>query len=196
MRYVYRRKVLALARITTAALTVLLLSSACYFFRGTPNYGRYGRLESAVQTNIGTFSRGQQVYFLENQTFTASLEALEIGWHLEAEQALNYRYEVTASDESAVIYAIPHNPEYAYRLEGIGFFTRKIKITRPMGAWAGGVFIVRDAAGTQPQIKGIVCRTELSEITQPVTPILQSNEPVCSDGAEKVRDYVDYISTH
>ncbi len=179
-----RRLFIAFATVSTTLISL----TACFTNR-VPNYGPYGRFESAAPTYIGTFNRAQQAYFLENPTFTSSFEDLRLSWspnRLESEHSLNYRYIVKVEDESVFISAIPRHADFAYRQDSLGFFSWKTKIERPMTAYVGGVFIIKNSDGVPQATKGIICRSNQPGITSPPAPSLQASEPTCNIGTEQI----------
>jgi len=185
-RFTFRGRRLLITFATVS--TVLISLSACFMTSG-PNYGPYGRFESAAPTYIGTFNHAQQAYFLEKSTFTSSFEDLRLSWspnHLEHEHSLNYRYVVRVEEESAFIYATPSHADFAYRQDSFGVFSWRTKVERPMAAYVGGVFIIKSSTGVPQATRGIICRSNQPRTTPPPAPILQASKLTCNTGTKQI----------
>lgn len=98
----------------------ILMAIALPSFLNQANRAR----ESEAQTYVGTMSRGQQAYFLENGAFAQSIEELQ----LDFSESTIYRYglEVDASGTRVLITATP--------------------LEDPINHYAGAVFAVSDSS--------------------------------------------------
>lgn len=68
-----------------------------------PTSGSGNAREAEAKTYLGSINRVQQGYFLEKQTFAASLPALELGIQAKTD---NYRYSIVTTPDAAFVYGI------------------------------------------------------------------------------------------
>lgn len=126
--------------------------------------GTFKGKQAEAKQNIGSMNRSQQAYFLENDTFTNSVETLGIGI---LTQTVNYDYSIRATKTAAFHYAI----------------ARKGK--KDIKSYVGGVFAV-PATNVDPKAHkdemtpvGIVCEALRPGSTTPTAPTLVKGVPTC-----------------
>ena len=149
--------VLAIFTVLGIGSVLLVLPS----FLSVASCGQKGKQAEAKQ-NIGSTNRAQQAYFLDNQTFANSMEAMGIGIK---PQTVNYNYSVRTTKTTAFHYGIARRK------------TEK--------SYVGAVFVV-PATNVNPATNksevntaSIICEALRPGSTTPTAPTLQKGVPTC-----------------
>jgi type II secretory pathway pseudopilin PulG len=125
--------------------------------------------QAEARQNIGAMNRAQQAYFLEENTFTNSIEKLGIGIRA---QTVNYDYSIQATPKAVFNYGV----------------SRKNGVT----SYVGAVFVVpttpSNSSTTENEVNtvAIVCEANSPRTARPAAPIYQKSKPVCSPGTQKL----------
>jgi serine/threonine protein kinase len=125
--------------------------------------------QAEARQNIGAMNRAQQAYFLEENTFTNSIEKLGIGIRA---QTVNYDYSIQATPKAVFNYGV----------------SRKNGVT----SYVGAVFVVpttpSNSSTTENEVNtvAIVCEANSPRTARPAAPIYQKSKPVCSPGTRKL----------
>lgn len=139
------------------------------------------------RTTVGAMNRGQQAYWLENNTFAQSVEALEIGIRPETQ---NYRYFTQSLDNAAFQYGISLHPQVFKRKPGniLGIFPRRGK-EYALPSYLGVVWVKpnpnADSDGTQTDIQlfSILCESTYPYLLEEsFQPIAHNGDFSCPEG--------------
>lgn len=130
--------------------------------------------QAEAKQNISAMNRSQQAYFLDNKTFSNSLESLGVGIPT---QTTNYNYLTRGTKTTAFSYGISR------------------KGTKDIKSYVGGVFLVPattvDPKADKQEITtvGIVCEAISPSMTQPTAPTLLKGIPSCGFGTKDLSRY-------
>lgn len=125
--------------------------------------------QAEARQNVGAMNRAQQAYFLEENTFTNSIEKLGIGIRA---QTVNYDYSIQATPKAVFNYGVS-------RKNGVK-------------SYVGAVFVVpttnSNSSPTEHEVNtvAILCEANSPGTARPVAPIYQKSKPVCSPGTRKL----------
>jgi hypothetical protein len=129
---------------------------------------------SEGKTYVGSMNRGQQAFWVENQTFGTSIPALNLGVKTET---TNYKYDLQSFEMVSYQYAVPKVDEAK--------------------SFVGAVFLVSEnenkqsSQNTEPKQNAtkelttvpIVCESQEKGVKRKLLkPILQNGKPICAEG--------------
>lgn len=120
-------------------------------------------LEATAKQIVGAMTRSQQSYFLENNRFATSLEALELNI---SPETIGHSYSIAQSNQSAIQYGI----------------SQKINLR----SYVGAVTIVAIGSG-EFNTAGIVCENIQPGTFRPAPPIVSGNGTLsCAPGTQPI----------
>lgn len=163
--------------VTMITLTILGVSTSFLALSQTNKYGGNKARLLEARNFIGALNRSQQAYYLENNSFSNSIEKLEIGIKT---QTQNYTYSTKATSKAVFNYAVPRR-EYLSQ----GWFGLE---KRPFYGFVGGVFVKSEKVGNKEEITtiAILCIAENQATTPPATPTYKNGVLSCGAGTNLI----------
>ena len=152
---------------------VLWIAFLAYFslvHDSTPTYGEQAR----VRQYLRTINNAQQVYFLDEKSFTDSYTELEVPPF----SSKYYRLTIKPQSESVITYAVP---EQSYETDRWLFFTRENK-NKPLYGYVSGISYLADGSFAK-----VVCINETLGKYKIQQPNLINNKLVCHWGTKKIK---------
>jgi type IV pilus assembly protein PilA len=148
----------------TILLTILAATALSFIACGG---GHNNARKSEAKQYVGSMNRAQQAKYAENGAFSNSINALGLGIKT---QTSNYNYSTIATKKAAFIYAVSRSE------------------TKNLPSYVGAVFLVpvSPVAKNEKISVAILCQAKSSGNTQPPSPILQNDVPVCAAGSSEV----------
>ncbi len=124
---------------------------------------------SEAKQYVSSMSKGQQAYFAENNAFSSSFKALEIGLKTETR---NFKYSIRATKKAAFSYAVAKK--------------------KNLKSYVGGVFVV-PAKNFEPNADKeeitttyILCETDSPGTIKPADPTYENGKDACGKGTTQV----------
>ena len=138
---------------------------------------------SVAKTYISSMNKIQEGFYLENQKFAASIDALK--FERSARHTQNYSYSLQAESQAVFHFATPK--AYAIREERILFVDREVREPSNLIGFVGAVFVVPKTKTKDSKIVSIVCMGDKHSETLLPIPMLKDNVPVCANGTYWVK---------
>ena len=118
---------------------------------------------------IGSINRGQQAYYLENNTFVASLPKLGLSI---PSKTKDYEYSIRATKTAVFNYAIAQETA-----------------SKPLKSYVGAVFIVPVTSSGELTTLSILCQANAPGAIKPVEPGYQNGEVACGSNTTEISRY-------
>ncbi|MBD2087083.1 type IV pilin-like G/H family protein [Trichocoleus sp. ST-U3] len=118
---------------------------------------------------IVSINRGQEAYYLENNTFVASLPKLGLSI---PSKTKDYEYSIRATKTAVFNYAIAQETA-----------------SEPLKSYVGAVFIVPDNHSRDLTTVRILCQANAPGAIKPVEPAYQNGEVACGSNTTKISRY-------
>jgi type II secretory pathway pseudopilin PulG len=125
--------------------------------------------QAEAKQNIGALNRAQQAYFLEQNTFTNSIDKLGVGIKTQTE---NYNYSIRATPKAVFNYGVAQKDD--------------------LKSYVGGVFAVpakeipNSASSDEILTLAILCQANSLGTTRPVEPTYKNGQVACGSGTKDV----------
>jgi type II secretory pathway pseudopilin PulG len=136
-------------------------------FMGGSEGGKDKTVEAKIY--VSSMSKGQQAYFAENNAFSSSVKALEIGLKTETR---NFKYSIRTTKKAAFSYAVAKK--------------------KNLKSYVGGVFVVPtknfepNADKEEITTTYILCETDSPGTIKPADPTYENGKDACGKGTTQV----------
>lgn len=135
------------------------------------------------QKNLGTIGRSQRAYWIENQKFGESLEAIDLPL---THDSYN-RYTMAIDSNKVISRAIPHENSFApIEVSWYGLFPYRKRTGPPLHSSVGAVFLLPNEPDDFKKFVSVVCRATEPGIQRLPSPELSNGEGVCKGATERV----------